>query len=126
MSFFKYKFWKNWETYLMIALFSMTIILVLSFLASKPIRDDARRQQVISSFQPTIKKWKSLNYSSIEDIDLREGIKQIQMQNLNDLDDTQKLQLQETLFNYIMAYHSATYEAFRRFRAPIDDFNLAG
>jgi hypothetical protein len=117
---------KHWEMILMIALFSMTILLGIFFVASKPILEDARRQQVISSLQPTIRRWQSLNYSSIKDSNLKEGIEQIQIQNLNDLNDKQKQQLKDTLYNYIMAYHIATYDAFHRFRAPIDDFSLAG
>jgi hypothetical protein len=118
--------WKSWETLLIIGLFSTTAILGLFVFKSKPIREDARRQEVISNLQPKLEKWKSSDYSSLDASDLPEQIKQIKIQNATALNDVQAQQLQETILNYILAYHVGTYEAFHRFRAPVADFSMAG
>ncbi len=118
--------WKTWKTILVVGCFiAPTLLLVVMILRSRPYPKNVAPEQIMAAFQPAIEKWKSLQYSPIEDPSFSEGVKQITIKNIDDLNDIQKQQIRETLSNWIMAYHVGTIEAFRRFRTPVVDFHLA-
>jgi hypothetical protein len=69
--------------------------------------------------------WRSADFTAItNDSDFRSKIDRIPILNSNILSTQQRLELLETVDNYLMAYHVGTYEAYHRFRAPVSTFGI--
>ena len=72
-----------------------------------------------------LREWSSTDFTAIAaDAGFSNKIAQIEIVNRGKLNQTQILQLQNTLQNYVLAYHIGSFESFHRFRAPVPEFNL--
>ena len=72
-----------------------------------------------------IKDWAAADFTPIEmDKNLSQKVTQIELRNEHLLNQRQRLQLEETIQNYVMAYNVGSFDSFRRFRTPTAHFKL--
>jgi len=125
-----YNLMRNGKRFLILALYLCPILLAFGLYLTRTKRavrrTETQLQAVNAHFAPILNKWKSVAFVPIEDNQtFWDEINSITVLNEAELDQRQKQQLQETLKNYILAYHIGTFEAFHKFRAPVPEFQLA-